>query len=621
MASNDLRPIPFGSFDEIYLTAFFFLGAIHRITMSQAANNLKEWALLVYMCADVPEPAMHRSSHANLLQMADIGSSDDVAVVAQLANPSPWTYRYIFPARPAGSGPSTIKPVHALPSVNSGVPGSILDFFAWATAACPAKNTMLVLWGHGFGIDYYSPWPQSSNTPVAVHKEALFAFGPDYKYKTALDNSQIGDAFRACAKMLPPEQKLAIVGFDGCVMAMAEVWSEMRDTNALGVASQAALPYASWPYDGFLERLLHQPAAKPAEVAGMLTKAFLEFYGGHPTQYVTVSVCDPALIQKFEDAVKPLAQALAAASADPKARQNIFEARRYCPGYDEQGFIDFGTFCRYLKITMPDSPVSAACDPALRALKDFVIESGYSPPKPNMTIALSSGLSVWLPPWIQDPDAYAIEKSRAEPYLINGYPKLQFPLNTGWDKFLISFRDQAWAEIGEGGNRTGSQPSQAQARHRVHNGGNNMSHKGMGDREMGDREMGDREMGDREMGDREMGDREMGDREMGAGGTNAQRVFSTVSSGAAGIVLRATVESFGPAGDAELHLIVKWPAASLSAREMGAVPPQQRSQSVQTNEDESHKPTGGKLNVPAKKPTGPVGYGKPEYVGETPPTE
>jgi hypothetical protein len=195
--------------------------------MPQAANNLKEWALLVYMCADVPEPAMHRASHANLLQMADIGSSEDVAVAAQLACPGPWTYRYIFPQRPAGSGPSTVNPAHAIPSVDSGVPGSIEDFFAWATAACPAKNTMLVLWGHGFGIDYYTPWAQStaarasqpfdvdnrSKTPVSVHKEALFAFGPDYRFKTALDNSQLGDSFRACAKTLPPGQKLAIVGF------------------------------------------------------------------------------------------------------------------------------------------------------------------------------------------------------------------------------------------------------------------------------------------------------------------------------------------------------------------------------------------------------------------------
>jgi hypothetical protein len=114
---------------------------------------------------------------------------------------------------------------------------------------------------------------------------------------------------------------------------------------------------------------------------------------------------------------------------------------------------------------------------------------------------------------------------------------------------------------------------------------------------------------------------EKGDMEKGPGGGNAQSLFSTVSSGAAGIVLRATVESFGPAGDAELHLTVKWPAASLGAREMGVAPTHQRGQSVQTNEDENPKPPGGKLNVPAKRPAGPVGFGKPDYVGGTPSTE
>ena len=38
-----------------------------------------------------------------------------------------------------------------------------------------------------------------------------------------------------------------------------------------------------------------------------------------------------------------------------------------------------------------------------------------------------------------------------------------------------------------------------------------------------------------------------------------------VATGTAGVVLRATVETFGPAGDAELHLTVKWPASALAA--------------------------------------------------------
>ena len=38
------------------------------------------------------------------------------------------------------------------------------------------------------------------------------------------------------------------------------------------------------------------------------------------------------------------------------------------------------------------------------------------------------------------------------------------------------------------------------------------------------------------------------------------------SSGHAGIVVRATVESFGVAGDTELNITVKWPAATMAAQ-------------------------------------------------------
>jgi hypothetical protein len=44
-----------------------------------------------------------------------------------------------------------------------------------------------------------------------------------------------------------------------------------------------------------------------------------------------------------------------------------------------------------------------------------------------------------------------------------------------------------------------------------------------------------------------------------------QAILGAVTSGAACVVLRASLETFGPAGDAELILNVKWPAAALAA--------------------------------------------------------
>ncbi|HTV54208.1 MAG TPA: clostripain-related cysteine peptidase [Terriglobia bacterium] len=599
----------------------------------------KEWALFVYMCADVPQPGMHRASRANLLQMANSGSSDDVWVVAQLACPGPWTYRYIFPQRPPGSEAAIVRPVRAIASVNSAIPGSIEDFFAWAAAACPAKKIFLVLWGHGYGIDYYTPQVLSNlqslgelstleistsakNAPIngdlrtgallAADPEHTFAFGWDASSNDILDNSQIGDALRLCTSRLPAGQQLAIMGFDACVMAMAEVWSEMRSTAEIGIASQAGLPYSSWPYGLFLERLLQKPAAQPADVAKMLSEAFLEFYGTHTTEYVTISACDLTRIGDLESSIGPLASALATASADPRARQNIFEARKCCPQYDEQGFIDLGCFCRFLQITMPNSTVSEACGPALQAIDNFVIGSNYSPPKPDKTIALSTGVSVWLPPWIQDPNAYAIEKSLAEAYLSNGYLQTQFALTTSWGKFLTTFREHAWDETSKGASRTGLRPTPPAAKRNAHNGGSTM----------GDERMGDEHMGDEHMGDERMGDEHMGDERMGAGGKNARRVFSTVSSGAAGVVLRATVESFGPAGDAELHLTVRWPASSLGAGEMGVVPPVRETQTKKPNErDGRQKFPSPNLAAPSKKPKGPARTGTPHSAAETPPGE
>jgi hypothetical protein len=49
------------------------------------------------------------------------------------------------------------------------------------------------------------------------------------------------------------------------------------------------------------------------------------------------------------------------------------------------------------------------------------------------------------------------------------------------------------------------------------------------------------------------------------GAQKGQAILGSLTSGAAGVVLRASIETFGPAGDAELCLNVKWPSAALAA--------------------------------------------------------
>ena len=51
----------------------------------------------------------------------------------------------------------------------------------------------------------------------------------------------------------------------------------------------------------------------------------------------------------------------------------------------------------------------------------------------------------------------------------------------------------------------------------------------------------------------------------GKGSGSGQAILGAVTNRAACVVLRASVETFGPAGDAELNFNVQWPGTALAA--------------------------------------------------------
>jgi hypothetical protein len=88
-----------------------------------------------------------------------------------------------------------------------------------------------------------------------------------------------------------------------------------------------------------------------------------------------------------------------------------------------------------------------------------------------------------------------------------------------------------------------------------------------------------------------------------------------LNGGGTGVVLRATIETFGPAGDAELNLTVKWPAAALGAAQNVAIGGNAL-HSGSDDDDDGHGTTGNRVNgtydtdgtihTRVSRPTGPV---------------
>jgi hypothetical protein len=435
---------------------------------------MAKWAVLVYMASDVPSEQMRNAAKRNLQQMANIGSSDQVAVAAQIDLTGQGTSSYVFPAGPGGL--AKLTPVANSPNINSASPDSITNFVKWATSTCPAENTLMVFWGHGFGIDDFNPalLPNAPEAEIlaandvpkamamAAHQRQVeagknillppalvppaknpsspsrFSLLFDHTSNAELKNNEFAGALSNGLK----GQKLAILGFDCCEMAMAEVWSEMENSAQLCVGAQSGIPYSSWPYDQILSALVKNPEMAPAAFSSVIVDKFVNYYdtaSGNPL--VTLSVSNLGALSGLLKSVKSLATELSRASNDSANRVKIFTSRNSCPIFDDDGFIDFDCFCGFLEQNLPASAVSRACRPVRVALRQLVTDSKFAPETSHLMISLSKGLSVWFPGWIQFPNMNYVGKEQSVAYLANGYSQTQFAQTTGWDKFLNTLKN------------------------------------------------------------------------------------------------------------------------------------------------------------------------------------
>jgi hypothetical protein len=64
---------------------------------------------------------------------------------------------------------------------------------------------------------------------------------------------------------------------------------------------------------------------------------------------------------------------------------------------------------------------------------------GIAPRLTGRRISLSTGLSIWFPPWIQFPNVRYFQIRQSKDYLFDtsdGYSSTHFAKVTGWDHFL-----------------------------------------------------------------------------------------------------------------------------------------------------------------------------------------
>jgi hypothetical protein len=370
--------------------ALFVVIVTTACSLVVGARPRAEWTVLVYMAAD---NNLEDNALVNLEEMAAVGSTADVHVVAQVARSAGRRAKRGVVDMPAWS---TTKRIHVeadhleelgdLGRTNMADPVALTSFITWATAAYPARRYALVLWDHGAG------WS---------------GFGADSASSATMS---VPDIARAICEA---GVKLTLVGFDACLMSALEVAFELDGLAGRLVASEEMELAHGWDYTTVLRALVREPAMSGERLASMLAATYVEKtrrFSLAASRYITMSVVDltrvAPLKRAFRDFVVRLREHFAPAGtslADNLVGVGRFfgEARSDTPAFGRQGNVtdpgvtfDLGRLLDNTMARVSDAAVRSSAARLRLALRAAVVASAVGDGFRDADIG---GISLFIP--------------------------------------------------------------------------------------------------------------------------------------------------------------------------------------------------------------------------------
>ncbi len=363
---------------------FAFLSGCSLPVGGELPQGGRAWTFMVYMAADND---LAQEAVKDLQSMERVGSTDEVAIVVELDAPSGATRYFV------GRGGSVA--LEYLGAVDSGNPGTLLNFIRFARERYPARHYALVLWNHGSGVK---------------GRERDIAF--DFTTQSAITLPGLRNALALSGVHFD------LLGMDACFMQMVEVAYEVRNYARVLVSSQENVPGEGWDYETVLWALTQNPGMSAFELAQRVVASYIEYYkkSGAPGRY-TLSAVDLSRIGNLAGALDALALAiLNDTQTPPWVYLALGDSALY---FGDPDFVDLGDFMRLLALDLrvrfdvreKANAVLSALGACVFASQSLGIGSG---------IIETSGLSIYFPY-----TAY-----------VRKYEDLAFASATRWDELV-----------------------------------------------------------------------------------------------------------------------------------------------------------------------------------------
>lgn len=345
-------------------------------------SDATEWTVLIYMQA---KNNLDSFAHKNLTDIAATGSNKKLNVLVQWFQPGKqgvWRYR-------VEQGKVVLD--SSFPSDTDGNKAKdLVDAARWAVKKYPSKKFALVLWNHGVGIldpawgNTRPPWQGSTpfainqsfvkdNPRIAIeglttreltlahqmldeHDDILKMWDhEDWKErgilfneqsKTYMDNQNLTQALSEIKSSVLGNHKINVLGFDACLMAMAEVGHLARKYAEYMVASQEVELANGWDYFSLCKELSEKTVA-PAQMSQLVVKSYENYYK-NKIQFYTQSAIDLSKMDDVKRSLDTMASSVKACQDGDKSFMTdcIKKARRSCLQFSAHSYIDLYSFCK-----------------------------------------------------------------------------------------------------------------------------------------------------------------------------------------------------------------------------------------------------------------------------------
>lgn len=297
---------------------------------------------------------------------------------------------------------------------DTGSPITLYNFMSLAVQKFPAERYMVVLAGHGSGT-------------------AMDFLLRDDSPAGSLTVNELKGAFQQLNSELNG-QPIDVLGFDTCLMSMAEVAYELRGLVNVMVSSESYSPVSGWPYQQILnnmKKLVQESPGNPQGIEDRIATNIVDEYVNFYADYSLggLSVDQSALNLREADTLRGLVDNFAAAMTEellkdqPEFVDDIVMAHWEAQSYNGELFVDLVDFCDCLLKRHTAGPVfETGSDLREFILNRFVLKSCYS----GSAYQFSNGVSIYFP-WSRIDDEYQnlefIDETR----------------QTGWGRFLYFY--------------------------------------------------------------------------------------------------------------------------------------------------------------------------------------